>query len=116
MPYVPCWYFYHCFITFHLILIIFTSSFINGLAETLAAGVRGIGPALGGTAYSWALSAEYLPQWLRWQFVFIMVSTICFANFIESWWIREPSFPKQPLNQVVIIAKTVEEEEASMAN
>ncbi|CAO3687686.1 unnamed protein product [Umbelopsis ramanniana] len=90
--------------------------FINGLAETLAAGVRGIGPALGGTAYSWALSAEYLPQWLRWQFVFIMVSTICFANFIESWWIREPSFPKQPLNQVVIIAKTVEEEEASMAN
>ncbi|KAI9284356.1 major facilitator superfamily domain-containing protein [Umbelopsis sp. AD052] len=90
--------------------------FINGLAETLAAGVRGIGPALGGTAYSWALSAEYLPQWLRWQFVFILVSAICFANFIESWWIREPSTPKQPLNQVVIIAKTVEQEEASMAN
>jgi hypothetical protein len=103
---------------YHLVFnsIYFTSSFINGLAETLAAGVRGIAPALGGTAYSWALSAEYLPQWLRWQFVFIMVSTICFANFIESWWIREPSIPKQPLNQVVIIAKTVEEEEASMAN
>lgn len=115
VPYVPCWY-----LSLHYCLLFNSiydaSRFINGLAETLAAGVRGIAPAVGGTTYSWALSAEYLPQWLRWQFVFIMVSTICFANFIESWWIREPSIPKQPLNQVVIIAKTVEEEEASRGN
>jgi hypothetical protein len=89
--------------------------FINGLAETLAAGIRAIGPAIGGTAYSWALSASYLPQWLRWQFVFIIVSSICFATFIESWWIREAGSAKRPLDQVAIV-KSIEQEELAAAN
>lgn len=93
------------------------SSFINGLAETLAAGVRAIGPALGGTTYSWALSAYYLPQWLRWQFVFIIVSIVSLVNFIASWWIREPLVGnKRSLSQIVVVTKSVEQEEASMAN
>ncbi|KAM3589630.1 hypothetical protein VKS41_000488 [Umbelopsis sp. WA50703] len=89
--------------------------FINGLAEALAAGVRAIGPALGGTAYSWALSASYLPQWLQWQFVFILVSTASLSNFIASLWIRDPrTLHKPTLEQVVIpTAKIADEEEAS---
>ncbi|GAB5592550.1 hypothetical protein Unana1_07450 [Umbelopsis nana] len=91
--------------------------FINGLAETLAAGARAIGPALGGTTYSWALSASYLPRWLQWQFVFIMVSTISFVTFIASWWIREPPVGnKRTLSQIVVVTKSVEQEEASTAN
>ncbi|KAG2185948.1 hypothetical protein INT43_002386 [Umbelopsis isabellina] len=89
--------------------------FINGLAEALAAGVRAIGPALGGTTYSWALSASYLPQWLQWQFVFFIVSSASLSNFIASLWIRDPRTMQKPsLEQVIIpTARIADEEEAS---
>jgi hypothetical protein len=46
-----------------------------------------------------------------------MVSTISFVTFIASWWIREPPVGnKRTLSQIVVVTKSVEQEEASTAN
>jgi hypothetical protein len=56
---------------------------VNGVAQCLACSARAVGPALGGTLWSWSL-LNGLPFPLDYHFIFLFLASLSVLAFLQA--------------------------------